>query len=173
MSESREIKDVHTVVQAAIDAIDKDPNDAIQWHKPAVSQGKGTSGHADFRILYHGVWIDIECKYDMWISYPAKLSTSKSRLPTALQCTQLERTEKAGGLALVVDRHTVHLVAPLLKLIHADDEYHNLWHLLTFYYELLDDIDKGDNRKDWDDELAAINPLHWKQFARDVPEVEL
>ena len=114
MSESREIKDVHTVVQAALNAIDQDPNEHLQWQKPSMSQGMGTSGHADFRILYYGVWIDIECKYDMWIKYPTKLSTAKGRLPTALQCKQLERTELAGGLALVVDRHTAYLVRDVL-----------------------------------------------------------
>lgn len=148
MSEQREIKDVHSVVEKALRVIDQDPNDHIQWHKPSMSQGKGTSGHADFRILYRGVWIDIECKYDMWIKYPVKLSTAKGRLPTALQCKQLELTELAGGLALVVDRHTVHKVKYVLGHIYI--------------------LGKVPAREGLQGEK-----IHWKQFARDTPEVEL
>lgn len=154
MSEQREIKDVHSVVEKALRAIDQDPNDHIQWHKPSMSQGKGTSGHADFRILYHGVWIDIECKYDMWIKYPVKLSTAKGRLPTVLQCKQLERTELAGGLALVVDRHTMHLVEDVLATVHRFGRQA----MTPTDYMLYD---------------RKYDVLHWKQFARDTPEVEL
>lgn len=156
MNKISEINDVHPIVQAAIDTIDKDPNDHIQWDKPSLAQGMGSVGHADFRILYHGVWIDVECKADMWLNYPVKLSTSRSRLPTAPQCRQLERTEKAGGLALVVDIHTAHSVKDILTRIKR-------------YVSTADDP----IRKLHGNPPLIMRHVDWKQFALPKPEVTL
>lgn len=148
-----EIRDVHSVVQKIIDAIEADPNDDIQYDKPSLSQGMGITGHADFRILYHGIWIDCECKADMWLDFPTKLSTAKGRLPTLQQCKQLDRTEKAGGVSLVVDIHTAHRVYDALKEI---KRVKGLW--------------TQANPKHVE---HLISSMHWKQFASEIKDISL
>jgi len=150
---TKEIKDVHSIVQDIIDAIDNDPNDSIQYDKPSMGF-MGRSGHADFRILYQGVWIDVECKADMWLDYPHKLSTAKNRLPTLPQLEQLERTEKAGGLALVVDIHTARKLYDLL-------------YQMKFY---------ANNNAVLPDAASVqhlCSAMHWRQFSREIKDIKL
>lgn len=149
-----EIRDVHSIVQKIIDTIEADPADDIQYDKPSLSQGMGIAGHADFRILYHGVWLDIECKADMWLDFPNKLSTAKSRLPTLQQCKQLKRTEAAGGVSLVVDIHTAHEVDDVLS------EIKQVVHYLL----------KQPQPKHLE---HLISSMHWQQFASEIKDISL
>jgi len=114
----------------------------------------GRSGHADFRILYQGVWIDVECKADMWLDYPHKMSTAKNKLPTLPQLEQLERTAKAGGLALVVDIHTAHKMYDVFKELKSRSECNGL-------------------PCDALSVLHLCSAMHWRQFSREIKDIKL
>ena len=106
------------VVHAQVDEILESLGESCRWVKNQMSDGKGTSGKPDYTVVYRGAVFGIECKWDMRLK-DGSITTDRSRLPTPAQCMELKGVERAGGVGLVVDRHTVDslrsfLSAPLI-----------------------------------------------------------
>ena len=66
--------------------------------------GYGRSGVPDIVACFRGKFFGIECK-------AGKGDT------TTLQDRELDKIRKAGGVALVIHEHTVHIIAGYLKLL--------------------------------------------------------
>lgn len=109
-----EIKEVHGEVDKIVKAL-QDGGTAIVRMKNSVRAGKGEAGHSDYALIVGGIHIAIECKYDMYLSYPGKMSTARDKRPTSLQAKRLAAVDHAGGVALVVDRNTVGLLPVFLR----------------------------------------------------------
>ena len=69
-----------------------------------VTGGWGFSGVPDIVACFRGKFFGIECK-------AGKGDT------TTLQDRELDKIRKAGGVALVIHEHTVHIIAGYLKLL--------------------------------------------------------
>jgi hypothetical protein len=66
-----------------------------------VTGGFGRSGVPDIIACYHGFFVAIECK-------------TGNKKPTALQMSNIERIQRSGGLALVVNESNMHHVASMI-----------------------------------------------------------
>lgn len=69
-----------------------------------VTGGYGKSGVPDIICCYMGKFLAIECK-------------ANGGKPTALQLREMDRIREAGGIAIIVDEHTIDYVAAVLETI--------------------------------------------------------
>ena len=69
-----------------------------------VTGGFGRSGIPDIVGCYRGAFIAIECK------------AGKNK-PTALQCAEMLKIDKAGGLSMWVNEETLYVVEDAINLI--------------------------------------------------------
>lgn len=81
------------------------------YHCYPSTHGYGTSGIPDIIACYKGVFLGIEAKAD-----------ARKNKPTALQIRNLKQIASTGGLAMVVDKHTVNDVRVALAAIDNDKE---------------------------------------------------
>ena len=107
---ANEIGEVHSEVDEILESL----GESCWWVKNQMADGKGTSGKPDYTVLYRGTGFGIECKWDMRLK-DGSITTDRSRLPTPAQCMELKGVERAGGVGLVVDRHTVGALHSLLS----------------------------------------------------------
>jgi hypothetical protein len=69
-----------------------------------VTGGFGRSGIPDIVGCYRGAFIAVECK------------AGKNK-PTALQCAEMLKIDKAGGLSMWVNEETLYVVEDAINLI--------------------------------------------------------
>ena len=69
-----------------------------------VTGGFGRSGIPDIVGCYRGAFIAVECK------------AGKNK-PTALQCAEMLKIDKAGGMSMWVNEETIYVVEDAINLI--------------------------------------------------------
>lgn len=80
----------------------KSLGDKCFYYMP-VSNGMGQMGIPDIMVIIQRIPFAFECK------------ATPKQSPTALQCKQLERIHKAGGIAWVVDNESIDLALDVLS----------------------------------------------------------
>lgn len=134
-----EIKTVHKALDKIIAEAAASGINIKHW-KNSVAAGKGQVGMPDYTILVEGVLVAVECKYDMWIKYPDKMSASRSRRPTSAQATRLAEIDAAGGIPLVVDRHTVHQMKHLLVAVAEWSDMYPTWGYKSAARDMIEEL---------------------------------
>ena len=74
------------------------------YYAMPVTGGYGASGVPDFLVCHHGRFIGIECK----------AGTNK---PTALQISNMQKIELAGGTTVVINEDNMNDLVKLLEII--------------------------------------------------------
>lgn len=85
------------------DAVKKILDAARIKYSMKTTMGYGKSGWPDFDVVFRGVYLTIETKYDM-----------DEKGPTALQRDAMKEIRESGGITLVLDIKNYHLLEQLI-----------------------------------------------------------